>query len=105
MNHAIRTSRYRNSIPYYSSYARSVGNTKKNNWQSVLAKKITIQSIVCILIIFFVSWLQSQTEELAVDIVSQIRLQVVEKDFPPNVIYETITSTYEECASYLQGGD
>lgn len=105
MNHAIKTTRYKKRNPYYSSYTKPVGRANNNNWQSVLAKKIIIQSLVCIFIIFLVSWLQSQTEESAVRIVSQIKLQVVEKNITPNIIYETLANKYEECAQYLQGDD
>jgi len=104
LNHAIRTTRYKKRIPYYSSYTKPAGKTKNNNWQPVLAKKIIIQSLACILIIFFVSWLQNQAEEPAADIISQIRLQVVEKNITPEDIYDAIANTYEECYQYLQGG-
>lgn len=105
MNHVIRTNRYKKRSPHYSAYTKPAGKTKNNNWQSVLAKKIIIQSFACIAIIFFISWLQGQTGESAVDIVSQIRLQVVEKNITPDVIYESIANTYEECSQYLQGGE
>jgi len=105
LNQAIRTTRYNKYIPYYSSYTRPVERAKENNWQSVLSRRIIIQSLVCILIIFLVSWLQNQGGESATDIVSQIRIQVVEKNIEPGEIYDAIIDTYEECYQYLQGSN
>jgi hypothetical protein len=105
LNHAIRTTRYKRRVPYYSAYTKPAGRTKNHNWQSVIAKKIIIQSLACILIIFFVSWLQNQEGESAENIVSQIRFQVVEKNTTTDDIFDAIANTYEECFQYLQGNN
>ena len=102
LNHVIRTNRYKKRTPHYSAYTKPAGRTKNNNWQSVLAKKIILQSVVCIAIIFLITWLQGQTEEPLADITSQIRLRVIEKNIAPDDIYESIANTYEECTQYLQ---
>lgn len=105
MNHAIRTIRYGKRIQDYSAYSRAAGRTKKNNWQSVIARKIIIQSLICLLIIFSVSWLQGQTGELAADIISKIKLMVVERNITPQDIYESVAETYKECMQYIKGGN
>lgn len=102
MSHAIRSSRYQRRIPDYSSYTRI---KKKNNGGSVLAKKIIIQSLICIAIVFSVSYLQSRAEELPRNIVSTVRLFVVEKHISAEDIYQSVANAYEECVDYIQGAD
>lgn len=102
MNHAIRTGRYHRSIPYYSSYTRV---KRDNNGSSVLARKIIIQSLICIAIIFSVIYLQNRTEELPQNIISKVRLLLVERHISTEYIYQTVEDAYRECMEYIQGTD
>ncbi|HEY8420787.1 MAG TPA: hypothetical protein VIL05_03485 [Thermoclostridium sp.] len=102
MSHAIRLSRYNRSIPYYSSYARV---KKSNNGSSVLAKKIIIQSLICIALIFSIAYLQNSTEELPQKIVSTVRILLVEKHISTEEIYQTVADTYRECVEYIKGNN
>jgi len=102
LSHAIRTSRYRRDIPHYSSYTRVKRN---NNGSSVLAKKIIIQSLICIAIIFSVAFLQNRTEELPKNIISTVRLLLVERHMSTEDIYQTIADAYTECMDYIKGND
>lgn len=102
MSQAIRTSRYQRRIPNYSSYTRVKG---KSNGNSIIAKKIIIQSLICMAIVFSVAYLQSRVEELPQNIVSKIRLIVVERNISNEDIYQTFANAYEECVDYIQGAD
>jgi len=102
LNHALRLSRYHRNIPYYSSYTRV---KKTNNGSSVLAKKIIIQSIICIAIIFSLVYLQNRTEELPREIISTVRLLLVEKHTSTESIYQTVENAYRECVEYIKGYD
>ncbi len=105
MYSAIRTARYQRRLPDHSQYSRTSRNIKNNNGKSVLAKKIIVQSVASIMIIFFITWLQSKTEEYAQNIITHIRLQVVEHHIDPENIYESFADTYEECLQYIKGSN
>ncbi len=112
VNHAVRRSRYSGHVSGYSAYtrtaSRSSGNTKTGkfgNGKSVLAKKIILQSLAGIIIIFGIAWLQNRTEELPRNIISEIRLRVVERHIAPEDIYQFFTDAYNECVQYIRGSD
>lgn len=112
MNHAIRKGRYSGQTSGYSAYTRTAyrtsGNTsngKFSNGKSVLAKKIILQSLAGIIIIFGIAWLQNSTEELPRNIISEIRLRVVERHIAPEDIYNFFTDAYNECVQYIRGSD
>ena len=99
----LRTIRYPRRYAGYPIYARHTGKSSINNWKLVLAKKIIIQSLICILIVFAVVWLQNKTEETADKIVTQMRLQLVEQHISAGEIYQSLADTYDECVQYIQG--
>lgn len=100
MSHALRTSRYHRSIPYYSSYTRI---KKSSNSSSVLARKILIQALICIVIIFSVAYLQNSTDEIHKNILSVVRSLVLEKHISAEEIYLTVKDAYTECLEYIKG--
>lgn len=71
----------------------------------MLAKKIIIQSLICIAIVFLVVLLQNSTGELPRSIISAIRTSVVEKHIPTEELYQTVADAYRECVDYIQGTD
>lgn len=71
----------------------------------MLSKKIIIQSLICIAIVFSIAYLQSRTEEVPRNIVSYIRSFVVEKHISTEDIYQTVADTYKECIDYINGTD
>ncbi len=103
LNHAIRTSRYRRSVPGYSSYTRV---KKGSNGGSVLARKIIIQSLICLAVVFSVVFLKSRTEdELPREIISSVRMFLVEKHVSTEELYRTVEDAYRECVDYIKGSD
>jgi hypothetical protein len=96
----LRTGRYGRSIPYYYSYTRVKRN---NNGSSVLARKIIIQSLICILIVFSLAYLQNSTEKLPRDIVSAVRTLLIEKHVSTEDLYQTLADAYRECVDYIKG--
>ncbi|HZK27270.1 MAG TPA: hypothetical protein VFD00_07020 [Thermoclostridium sp.] len=100
LNHAIKANQYSKSIPNYSSYTRV---QKSNNGSSVIAKKIIIQSIICIAVVICIVFLQNRTEKLPQNIISNLRTLVVERHTSVESIYINISDTYNECVDYIQG--
>jgi hypothetical protein len=68
-----------------------------------LAKKIILQAVVCLIIVFVMIWLKNIVEELPQTIVTEVRLRVVERNVTPNDIYNFFTDTYKECLEYIHG--
>jgi hypothetical protein len=96
---------YTRRIPSYSSYTRTVKKTRKSNGRSIFARKIMIQSYICIMIIILCIWFQNSTEKLLQSIISEIRFQVVEQHVSGEDICKSLTDTYDECVQYLQVSD
>ncbi len=103
LNSTLKTARYQREIPNYPIYRKSAGRTNYNNGGAVLAKKMIIQSVICILIVFVIAWLQNNTEEISEKIISQIRFQLVEQHVSADEIYQTLEKTYDDCVQYIQG--
>lgn len=102
MSQAIR-SRYTRRIPQYSSHIRASRKTRYSNGTLVLAKKMIIQSTICIIIVMFCILCLNSTEELPQKIISEIRTRVVERNITPEDMARFFTDTYEECVQYIQG--
>lgn len=102
MNQTIRTTRYR-QIPNYAQYKKTSWRAGTNNGSSVLARKIVVQSFICIVIVFLMIWLQGSDEELPREIISQVNLRVVERNITSDELFRYFTDTWEECVTYLQG--
>lgn len=102
LNHAIRTSRYYRNVPYYNTYTRI---KKNNNGSSVLARKIIIQSLICLAIIFSVIYMQNSSEELHRNVIATVRILLVEKHTSPEDIYQKVAETYRECVEYIEGNN
>lgn len=68
-----------------------------------MAKKIILQAVVCLIIVFVMIWLKNIVEELPQTIVTEVRLRVVERNVTPNDIYNFFTDTYKECLEYIHG--
>lgn len=71
----------------------------------MLIKKIIIQSLVCIFVILAVVWLENKTEGTAAKVITQIRLQLVEKHISVDEIYQSLADKYDECVQYIQGAN
>ncbi|MBP7175918.1 MAG: hypothetical protein KBA53_06840 [Thermoclostridium sp.] len=108
MSQAIRSRYIRRSAPYsshYSSRNRAPGSVRNNNGKPVLAKRIILQSTVCIIIVCLCILCQNSTEELPQSIIAEIRTRVVEQNITAEGIFQSFTDTYEECVQYIQGND
>lgn len=71
----------------------------------MLARKIIIQSLICIAIVFSVAYLQNSTEKLHRDILSAVRTLVVEKHISAEEIYTAVMDAYTECIDYIKGNN
>jgi hypothetical protein len=103
LSSTLRTIRYPRKYTGYPLYLRRTGKSNENNWKTILVKKIIIQSLVCIFILFAVVWLQNKTEEIAGELIAQIRLQLLEQHISAGEIYQSLADTYDECVQYIQG--
>jgi len=103
LSSTLRTIRYPVKYTNYPPYIRRAGRNKDNNWKTILVKKIIIQSLVCIFILFAVVWLQNKTEEIAGKVIAQVRLQLLEQHISAGEIYQSLADTYNECVQYIQG--
>jgi len=103
LNGAARKIQYRRKHAGYPLYIKRAYKNNTDNWKTILARKIITQSLVCIFILFAVLWLQNKTEEPAVEIISEIKAQLVERHISAGEIYRSIAGAYDECVQYIQG--